>query len=458
MVGTVKPDVMTYKTADPASWAADDVMRPRWLTSWDNSKNALKERFGYSDAELAKYDALEKEEQLNALYMMHLSRQFETACNQAYMQGNIRGFMHLDNGQEAIPAMVWDSIKKGDKKYSYYREHTHALASGVEAGPIMAELFGKIDGTCKGAGGSMHIFDPDTNFQGGWALVSEQLPYAAGAARSILLDRNLDAEKYKDDDRISVVFIGEGGSQNGRMAETLNAAAKEGLPLLIIVIDNGRAINTFTGDVAANQDVYLQGQHYGVPGIKVDGCDMDGVLKAGRAVTDYVRTKGPAIMQVHTFRFNGHSPADPEHERGRKQEKSWARENADPIPIFESELIERGIATREELDAIKARANKECKDAVKFANESPAPPAGLAKELEFPDAPNTDYNLKPAPKVSFFPPSPLLLSAPFPLSRRRLSRGREREQHGLASAWHEQGRPAAGNSWLHALCRPWGSG
>jgi len=182
------------------------------------------------------------------------------------------------------------------------------------------------------------------------------------------------------------------------MAETLNAAAKEGLPLLIIVIDNGRAINTFTGDVAANQDVYLQGQHYGVPGIKVDGCDMDGVLKAGRAVTDYVRTKGPAIMQVHTFRFNGHSPADPEHERGRKQEKSWARENADPIPIFESELIERGIATREELDAIKARANKECKDAVKFANESPAPPAGLAKELEFPDAPNTDYNLKPAPK------------------------------------------------------------
>jgi TPP-dependent pyruvate/acetoin dehydrogenase alpha subunit len=402
MVGTVKPDVLTYKTADPSSWASDDVMRPRWMTSWDNSKAALKERFGYSDSELAKYDGLEKKDQLNALYMMHLSRQFETACNQAYMQGNIRGFMHLDNGQEAVPALVWDSIKQGDKKYSYYREHTHALASGVKAGPIMAELFGKIDGTCKGAGGSMHIFDPDTNFQGGWALVSEQLPYAAGAARSILLDRLRDAEKFKNDDRISVVFIGEGGSQNGRMAETLNAAAKEGLPLLIIVIDNGRAINTFTGDVAANQDVYLQGQHYGVPGIKVDGCDMDGVLKAGRAVTDYVRTKGPAILQVHTFRFNGHSPADPEHERGRKQEKSWARDKADPIAIFESELIERKIATREELDEIKARANKECKDSVKFANDSPAPPAGLAKELEFPDPPNTDYNLKEAPKVLFF--------------------------------------------------------
>jgi TPP-dependent pyruvate/acetoin dehydrogenase alpha subunit len=129
---------------------------------------------------------------------------------------------------------------------------------------------------------------------------------------------------------------------------------------------------------------------------------MDGVLKAGRAVTDYVRTKGPAILQVHTFRFNGHSPADPEHERGRKQEKSWAREKADPIAIFESELIERKIATREELDEIKARANKECKDSVKFANDSPAPPAGLAKELEFPDPPDTDYNLKEAPKVLFF--------------------------------------------------------
>ena len=123
------------------------------------------------------------------------------------------------------------------------------------------------------------------------------------------------------------------------------------------------------------------------------------MLKAGRAVTDYVRTNGPAILQVHTFRFNGHSPADPEHERGRKQEKKWARENTDPIVIYEKELVERGVATQAECDEVKARANKECKDAVKFASDSPAPPAGLAKELEFPDPPNTDYNLKPAPKV-----------------------------------------------------------
>merc|ERR1719387_177759 len=143
----------------------------------------------------------------------------------------------------------------------------------------MAELFGKDGGTCRGTGGSMHIYDVETHFQGGWAHVAEQLPYAVGAARSIMLDRQRDPEKYKDDDRISVVFIGEGGSQNGRMAESLNAAAKENLPLLFIVIDNGRAINTFTPDVAKNSEVYNQGQHYGVPGIMVDGSDLVDVAK-----------------------------------------------------------------------------------------------------------------------------------------------------------------------------------
>ena len=112
-----------------------------------------------------------------------------------------------------------------------------------------------------------------------------------------------------------MVFVGEGGAQNGRMAECLNAAAKERLPLLFVVIDNGRAINTFTPDVAQNSDVFLQGLHYGVPGALVDGQSLGPTLRAARAVVDYVRTQGPAILQLHTFRFTGHSPADPEHER-----------------------------------------------------------------------------------------------------------------------------------------------
>jgi len=369
------------------------------------------ENFGYTAADIAEYETLDtnKEDLMKIYRAMQMARGFENACNQQYMQGKIRGFMHLDNGQESIPALVEYAIKKGDKKLSYYREHTHAIASGVDPGEVMAELFMKDTGSCRGAGGSMHIFDRETYFQGGWALVCEQLPYAAGAAKSILLDRELgvsDDAKFEkqdvppsaDDDRIAVVFVGEGGAQNGRTAELLNSAAKDNLPLLLLVIDNGRAINTFTPDIAQNSNVYEQGKHYGVPGLLVDGMDAASVAKGGKAVIDYIRKgNGPAILQVHTYRFNGHSPADPEHERGRKEEKAWARQAQDPIKGFEDKWIAAGMFTEEELKEARKEVLAEVKKSVEFAEKSPMPPVELAKELEFPDAPDTDYNLREGP-------------------------------------------------------------
>ena len=167
----------------------------------------------------------------------------------------------------------------------------------------------------------------------------------------------------------------------GRMAECLNAAAKENLPILFVVIDNGRAINTFTQDVAANQAVYRMGEHYGVPGALVDGQNVEDTLKVGRVVVDHVRNKGPAILQVHTFRFNGHSPADPEHERNRKDEKRWARAACDPIKIFEGSAD----AERVDLAGCTAAAKEEVRKALEFANASPPPPPTLAAELEYPD-------------------------------------------------------------------------
>ncbi|KAL3895016.1 MAG: hypothetical protein SGPRY_013639, partial [Prymnesium sp.] len=334
----------------PQRDVTDDQMRPRPSIDWSNLRARLEVEFGIGEEKLKAYDAIEDEAFLKAFEMMQLCRQFENACNQAYMQGNIRGFMHLDNGQETIPAFVADTIKQGDIKYSYYREHTHALASGVEPGAVMAELFAKDTGTCRGAGGSMHIFDKDTNFQGGWALVSEQLPYAVGAARSILLDRHLGIAP-EDDDRIAIVFIGEGGAQNGRISECLNAAAKEKLPILFIV----------------------------------DGSNLEDTMRTGRAVTDYVRESGPAILQVHTYRFQGHSPADPEHERGRKQEKMWARAECDPIKIFEA--TEKGESL--DLTSAVARAKELVKSALEFAKKSDPPPED---KLEFPDPADTDYN------------------------------------------------------------------
>lgn len=386
-------------------------MRPPINMPWESISEQLESAFGYTPEEIAAYhDAVETDKDaLMKLYKaMNIARAFENACNQQYMQGKIRGFMHLDNGQESIPALVDYAIKNGDKKYSYYREHTHAIASGVSPDAVMAELFMKEGGTCKGAGGSMHIFDKDTYFQGGWALVAEQLPYAVGAAKSINMDRVLglsDNDKIEkvnvpppeDDDRISVVFVGEGGAQNGRMAELLNAASKDNVPLLVIVIDNGRAINTYTQDVAQNSDVYKMGAHYGVPGLLVDGLNASDVAKGGKAVIDYVRTFGPAILQVHTYRFNGHSPADPEHERGRKYEKAWARAEQDPIKEFEEKYVGNGMFTDDELKAARKAVLADVKASVKFADESPMPPVELAKELEYPDAPDTDYNNRSAP-------------------------------------------------------------
>lgn len=363
----------------------EGMMRPRPNITWANLAKQLEVNF-----EVRPSDEVSKPDLVDAYRMMVLCRQFENGCNQAYMQGLIRGFMHLDNGQETIPAMMADTLKKGDIKVSYYREHTHALASGVPAEKIMAELMMKVDGTCKGTGGSMHIYDVETNFQGGWALVAEQLPYAVGGARSILLDRQL-GKVGKDDDRIAIVFVGEGGAQNGRMAECLNAAAKENLPILFVVIDNGRAINTFTPDVAQNSEVFTQGAHYGVPGIKVDGGNLLDTMRTGRAVVDYVRKSGPALLQIHTYRLTGHSPADPEHERGRKAEKKWARAEADPIKLFEAS----GLLTQQEMDAVQEQVKKQMNEVMAFAKASPEPPAELAKQLEFPDKADTDYNGRP---------------------------------------------------------------
>jgi len=386
-------------------------MRPPIELPWDKVKEQLVTAFGYSPDQVDSYNVLDSDKEgLMKLYKaMQLARGFENACNQQYMQGKIRGFMHLDNGQESIPGLVDYAIKTQDKKFSYYREHTHALASGCDPGEVMAELMMKDTGSCRGAGGSMHIFDKEKYFQGGWALVSEQLPYAAGAAKSILLDREMglsDNDKIEkqnapppaDDDRIAVVFIGEGGAQNGRMAEILNAASKDNLPLLILVIDNGRAINTFTPDIAKNSNVFEQGKHYGVPGLLVNGLSPVDVAKGGKAVIDYIREgNGPAILQVHTYRFNGHSPADPEHERGRKEEKAWARQEQDPIKAFEDEYIGKGVFSEDELKAAKKEVLAEVKKSVEFADKSPMPPVELAKELEFPDAPDTDYNTKEGP-------------------------------------------------------------
>ena len=176
-------------------------MRKPIATPWDENKQILEEQLGFSQERLSGYDDVSEESLTDAYEMMQLCRQFENACAQSYMQGSIRGFMHLDNGQETIPALVADALTKKDKKYSYYREHTHALASGVPPNKIMAELFAKDGGTCRGTGGSMHIFDVETHFQGGWALVAEQFPQWQQ------VQRGRNPGRYKHTDRVAMQSV-----------------------------------------------------------------------------------------------------------------------------------------------------------------------------------------------------------------------------------------------------------
>eukprot|EP00854_Cymbomonas_tetramitiformis_P009243 gene9243-10950_t len=341
------------------------------------------------------YDDLSRDDLLSAYNTMVICRKFENECVEAYKAGDIRGFMHADQGQETVPALIADCLSPNDIKCSFYREHTHALASGVPLVDIMAELFGRTGGTCKGSGGSMHLFDKRTKFQGGWALVGEHLSYAVGMARSIRLDRQQNPAKPRNADKIVVVLLGDGASQTGRMDTALHAAAQHKLPVLFLVVDNGRAINTFTPDVAANVDVYQRGANYGIPGAKVDGQSLVDMLRAGRVVSDYVRKEcAPAILQVHTYRFQGHSSADPEREPGRKQEKRWAVHQADPIKLFEEHVSKTSTEIAEaDLQASKNRASELVRTAVATAKRSPAPNKCDQDSLRiYPTPVDTDYN------------------------------------------------------------------
>ena len=400
---------MTPTSSQPES--QPQIQRPGLNLPWSAIQSQLQQQFPHLPPS---YYSLSppplSSSQLQQIYRtMYLCRTFETACAKAYQDGHIRGFMHLDNGQESVPSLLNLHLSPSDLKFSYYRAHCHALACGSSARSIMSELFMKVTGLCRGAGGSMHLFDKANNFQGGWALVAEQLPYAAGGATALMLDAELGLHSGGSlpspppVGRVSVVLVGEGGAQNGRLSEVLNAASVGKLPLLIIVIDNGRAINTFTPDVAANSDVYKLGKHYGVPGVLVDGTDAIAVARAGEAMIKHIREGGgPAILQVHTYRFNGHSPADPEHEVGRKEEKKWARQDQDPIKHFEDQMealsgsAEPGLSAAT-LAEIRQSVHDEVKDAVNFALNSFMPPPELAKILEYPDPPDTDYNLRPPP-------------------------------------------------------------
>jgi pyruvate dehydrogenase E1 component alpha subunit len=303
--------------------------------------------------------------ELISLYgQMCLIREFEERCGEMYSRGLIRGFLHLYSGQEAIAVGAISILEDRDYVVTHYRDHGHALARGMDPKVAMAELFGKATGSSKGKGGSMHLFDASRNFLGGHAIVGGQLPMAAGLAL---------AAQYKDTGGVTLVFLGDGSVNEGEFHETMNLAAVWNLPLVFVLENNLYGMGSSVGRVhAKNGNFDTAGLPYGIDCAVVDGMDVLAVREITRTAIERCRAgDGPAFIEAKTFRFHGHSLADPVKYRSRDEEAEW-RER-DPIKLYGEQLLSQDLATEDELAKIRRAQDEIIQDAVRFAQESPEP-------------------------------------------------------------------------------------
>lgn len=302
---------------------------------------------------------------------MVLGRLFEDKCAEMYYRGKMFGFVHLYNGQEAVSTGVVKAMRPGeDFVSSTYRDHVHALSAGVPAKEVMAELFGKATGCSKGRGGSMHMFSAEHRLLGGYAFVAEGIPVAAGAAfqskyrREVLGDPNAD--------QVTACFFGDGAANNGQFFETLNMAALWKLPIIFVVENNKWAIGMAHDRATSDPEIYKKASVFNMVGVEVDGMDVLAVHSVAKEAVARARAgEGPTLIEALTYRFRGHSLADPDELRSKTEKEFWF--SRDPIKKLGAYLIEQNLADEAELKAIDQKIQALIDDAVKFAESSPEP-------------------------------------------------------------------------------------
>jgi pyruvate dehydrogenase E1 component subunit alpha len=302
-------------------------------------------------------------EQLGSfLYQMLLIRRFENKTAEMYTKGKVRGFLHLYNGEEACGVGAINALGERDKIVTHYRDHGHALARGLEPNRIMAELFGRVDGTNGGRGGSMHLFDAEKGFLGGYAIVAGHMPVAVGLG----LASNLD-----DDDFVTMCIFGDGGVGEGEFHEALNLAAIWKTPVIFFCENNGYGMGVPFADSLANS-VHKIAAAYNMPSVLVDGMDVMAVHEATKKAVAHCRAgKGPYFIEAETYRFRGHSMADPELYRSK--EEVAERRKDDPIEQLKAHMMKAGMLDGGGFEELVARAEKTVLDAVAFAEASPEP-------------------------------------------------------------------------------------
>ncbi|GFO53683.1 pyruvate dehydrogenase E1 component subunit alpha [Geomonas sp. Red276] len=308
-------------------------------------------------------DLLPEKELIGFYEQMVLCREFEESCAEQYAKGEITGFLHLYSGQEAVAVGCTAGLEANDYILSAYRDHAQALVRGVEAKRIMAELFGRATGICKGKGGSMHLFSPEKRFMGGYAIVGGQFPIAVGLAW---------ASHLKNEDSITACFFGDGSMNQGTFHESLNWARLWDLPLLFVCENNFYGIGTEVHRASAQAALHRRTCGYDIPSEKVDGMDVIAMYRATKRAAAWVRERQrPYFIEAVTYRFRGHSMADPARYRSSSEQEVW--KSRDPIPNLGRRLIEEGIVTQEQLDGIHERCSAEVEEAVSFASQSPWP-------------------------------------------------------------------------------------
>jgi pyruvate dehydrogenase E1 component alpha subunit len=305
------------------------------------------------------------EDDLRGMYRsMLLQRRFEERAAQMYGRQKISGFLHLYIGQEAVSTGTVQALRPDDPIITAYRDHGLGLARGMTANECMAELFGKIDGSSRGKGGSMHFFDIEHHFYGGHGIVGGQIPVAVGLGF---------AAKYKETGNVAVGFFGDGAINQGAFHEAANLASLYEIPVLLVCENNQYGMGTSVERATAQPDLYKQAYAYDMTGAVVNGMDVFEVYHAMQDLAKQAREENkPALVEIRTYRYRGHSMSDPQ--KYRTKEEMESKKNEDPIIRLKSYLIENDIASNEDLDAVDEEVKQVVLDAVEFAENSPFPP------------------------------------------------------------------------------------
>lgn len=315
----------------------------------------------------AKLSKSESPAKLQELYRkMLFIRRFEEKCNVAYRQGKVGGYMHVYIGMEAT-AVGWNEALKPNYDYviTAYRDHAQPILMGSDPVKVMAEIMGRSDGYSKGKGGSMHIYDIEKGFFGGWGIVGGHTPLGAGLAF---------AAKYRKEDRVTLCYLGDGAANAGVFFESLNMAGLWDLPVIFIIENNEFAMGTRLEYHAADTELWKRGLPFGIKCERVDGMDVLQVQEDAKRIVDYVRKEGkPYLVEIMNYRFAGHGAADNDRQLYRTREEEIENEKRDPIARLAKYMIDNKYTNEEQLEAIDEEVSEQVEDVYAKADASPFP-------------------------------------------------------------------------------------